>query len=137
MQASGRVDDRGLVSVSFRRDGPVAVASGQMEDNGGIGEWISPTLKCLGTWSAMRLDARQPVRLLRIVEPVLLRRNSSAKKDPAKADSYKASRPNFGGGHQVGWQKISTTRQPQSYVSDRIDLIGTSHRLVFQLTVKK
>ncbi len=54
MQATGKIDDRGVVSLIFRGNAHVATASGQMRDKTASGAWSSPTLKCAGSWSATR-----------------------------------------------------------------------------------
>lgn len=56
MKASGEISTRGVVSVAFRRDSHVANVSGQVKEKAAWGSWSSATLKCSGTWSAVRQD---------------------------------------------------------------------------------
>jgi hypothetical protein len=54
MQATGQIDQRGLVSVAFRRDSNVAHVAGKVKGSSGSGTWSSPTLQCGGSWRAAR-----------------------------------------------------------------------------------
>jgi hypothetical protein len=56
MKASGEITVHGIVSVAFRRDSHVANVSGQVKEKSGWGTWSSSTLKCAGTWDAVRQD---------------------------------------------------------------------------------
>lgn len=54
MQASGLIDQRGVVSVAFRRDNNVAHVAGRVQGRSGSGTWSSATLQCGGSWRAAR-----------------------------------------------------------------------------------
>ncbi len=54
MQATGQIDQRGIVSVAFRRDNNVAHVAGKVKGSAGSGTWSSPTLQCGGSWRAAR-----------------------------------------------------------------------------------
>lgn len=54
MQASGQIDQRGVVSLAFRRDNNVAHVAGKVKGSSGSGTWSSPTMQCGGSWRAAR-----------------------------------------------------------------------------------
>jgi hypothetical protein len=53
MEASGEISPGGLVSLEFRRDSQVATVVGRVSNKAGFGTWSSPTLRCVGTWTAV------------------------------------------------------------------------------------
>jgi hypothetical protein len=54
MQASGQINQSGVVSLAFRRDEQVANVAGKVNGGAGSGTWSSPTLQCAGSWRAAR-----------------------------------------------------------------------------------
>ena len=54
LEASGQINQRGVVNVAFARFGQVATARGRLASDGGSGTWYSPTLQCGGFWHANR-----------------------------------------------------------------------------------
>ncbi len=54
MQASGKIDAAGVVSLAFRRDNQLANVSGRVKGKVASGRWSSPTLQCTGSWTALR-----------------------------------------------------------------------------------
>ena len=54
MQASGQINQSGIVSLAFRRDEHIANVAGKVNGGTGSGTWSSPTLQCAGSWSAAR-----------------------------------------------------------------------------------
>ncbi|ACK49341.1 conserved hypothetical protein [Methylocella silvestris BL2] len=54
MQASGKINAQGGVSLAFRRDNQVANVAGKVKGRLASGTWSSPTLQCAGFWSAVR-----------------------------------------------------------------------------------
>ncbi|MEJ0094018.1 MAG: hypothetical protein WDN46_11450 [Methylocella sp.] len=54
MQASGEISARGIVSLAFRRDNQIANVAGKLKGKTGSGSWSSPTMQCVGSWSAER-----------------------------------------------------------------------------------
>lgn len=54
VQASGRIDPNGAVSLAFRRYNNVAHVAGSVNGNSGSGTWSSPTMQCGGSWRAAR-----------------------------------------------------------------------------------
>jgi hypothetical protein len=54
MEASGQINQRGVVNLAFARFGQVATAKGRLATGGGSGTWYSSTLQCSGSWQASR-----------------------------------------------------------------------------------
>jgi len=54
MEASGRINPRGMVSLEFQRFGQVATVTGRLGREAGSGTWSSPTMQCAGSWRASR-----------------------------------------------------------------------------------
>ena len=54
MEASGRINRRGVVDLAFRRMDKVALVTGRLADGSGAGTWSSPSLQCAGSWHAFR-----------------------------------------------------------------------------------
>jgi zona occludens toxin (predicted ATPase) len=54
LEASGQINQRGVVDVAFARFGQVATAKGRLAREGGSGTWYSPTMQCSGSWQASR-----------------------------------------------------------------------------------
>ena len=60
LDATGQINSRGLVNLRFERFGQVATATGRVAGGSGSGTWISPTLRCSGSWHAIRRGAAAP-----------------------------------------------------------------------------
>jgi hypothetical protein len=54
MEASGQINQRGIVDLAFRRFGQVATVIGTLGMGSGSGSWSSTTMQCAGSWSASR-----------------------------------------------------------------------------------
>jgi hypothetical protein len=54
LEASGRVNPQGVVSLAFRGFNEVAHVVGKLSGRLGSGTWSSPTLSCAGSWRAVR-----------------------------------------------------------------------------------
>ncbi len=54
MEASGRINSNGAVSLQFRRFGQIAKVTGHVAKGIGSGTWSSPTMQCSGSWQAAR-----------------------------------------------------------------------------------
>jgi hypothetical protein len=52
--ASGQIGSRGIVKLRFERFGQVANVTGRVSGGSGSGSWVSPTLRCSGSWRAIR-----------------------------------------------------------------------------------
>jgi hypothetical protein len=54
MEASGQINQRGIVVLAFQRFGQVATATGTLAMGSGSGTWSSKTMQCAGSWRATR-----------------------------------------------------------------------------------
>ncbi|MGH6810870.1 MAG: hypothetical protein ACREDM_00520 [Methylocella sp.] len=54
MEASGKISQRGIVDVAFRRFGQIATVTGKLVMGSGSGTWSSTTMQCAGSWRATR-----------------------------------------------------------------------------------
>ncbi|HUZ91088.1 MAG TPA: hypothetical protein VMU78_04200 [Methylocella sp.] len=54
MEASGQISQRGIVALAFQRLGQVANVTGKLARGYGSGSWSSATMRCAGSWRAMR-----------------------------------------------------------------------------------
>jgi hypothetical protein len=54
IEASGQINRRGIVDLTFRRMDKAVHATGWLADGSGSGTWSSPSLQCAGTWHAVR-----------------------------------------------------------------------------------
>jgi hypothetical protein len=54
MEASGHINQRGIVDLAFQRFGQVATVTGTVARGAGSGTWSSPTMQCAGSWRATR-----------------------------------------------------------------------------------
>jgi hypothetical protein len=54
MEASGRINRRGIVDLAFRSMDKVAHVTGRLADGMGSGTWSFPSQKCAGFWHAIR-----------------------------------------------------------------------------------
>jgi hypothetical protein len=54
LDATGQISSRGIVKLRFERFGQVANVTGRVSGGSGSGTWISPTLRCSGSWRAMK-----------------------------------------------------------------------------------
>jgi hypothetical protein len=54
LEAFGRIDPRGGVTLAFRGFNEVAHVVGRITGRQGSGTWSSPTMACAGTWRALR-----------------------------------------------------------------------------------
>ena len=52
MEASGRINQRGIVALAFEGFGEVATATGKLARGKGSGTWSSTTMQCAGSWRA-------------------------------------------------------------------------------------
>jgi hypothetical protein len=55
MEASGEINQRGIVDLAFQRFGQVATVVGTLGMGSGSGSWSSTTMQCAGSWRATRL----------------------------------------------------------------------------------
>ena len=55
MEASGQINQRGIVDLAFQRFGQVATVTGTLAMGSGSGTWSSKTMQCAGSWRATRL----------------------------------------------------------------------------------
>ena len=54
MEASGQINGRGVVALSFERFGQAATVTGRLAKGSGSGTWASKTMQCAGSWRALR-----------------------------------------------------------------------------------
>jgi hypothetical protein len=54
MEASGQINQRGIVDLAFQRFGQVATVTGTLAKGSGSGTWSSKTMQCAGSWRATR-----------------------------------------------------------------------------------
>ncbi len=54
MEASGQINQRGVVALAFQRMGQIAMVTGRVAKGYGSGTWSSSTMQCGGSWRAMR-----------------------------------------------------------------------------------
>ena len=54
IEASGQINQRGIVDLTFRGMDKVAHATGRLADGSGSGTWSFPPLHCAGSWHAVR-----------------------------------------------------------------------------------
>lgn len=54
LEASGQINQGGIVQLAFERFGQIATAKGRLARGEGSGTWYSPTLQCGGSWRASR-----------------------------------------------------------------------------------
>jgi len=54
MEASGQINQRGIVELAFQRFGQVATVTGKLAMGSGSGTWSSTTMQCAGSWRATR-----------------------------------------------------------------------------------
>ncbi len=54
MEASGRINQRGIVALAFERFGEIATVTGKLAKGKGSGTWSSMTMQCAGSWRATR-----------------------------------------------------------------------------------
>jgi hypothetical protein len=54
MEASGQINQRGIVDLAFQRFGQVATVTGTLAMGSGSGTWSSKTMQCAGSWRATR-----------------------------------------------------------------------------------
>jgi len=54
MEASGQINQRGVVALAFQRMGQIATVTGRVAKGHGSGTWSSSTMQCGGSWRAMR-----------------------------------------------------------------------------------
>jgi hypothetical protein len=54
MEASGQINQRGIVDLAFQRFGQVATVTGTLAMGSGSGTWSSTTMQCAGSWRATR-----------------------------------------------------------------------------------
>lgn len=54
MEASGQISQRGTVALAFERLGQVANVTGRLAKGSGSGTWSSATMRCAGSWRALR-----------------------------------------------------------------------------------
>jgi hypothetical protein len=54
MEASGQINQRGIVNLAFQRFGQVATVTGTLAKGSGSGTWSSKTMQCAGSWRATR-----------------------------------------------------------------------------------
>jgi len=54
MEASGQISQRGVVALAFQRMGQVATVTGRVAKGYGSGTWSSTTMRCGGSWRALR-----------------------------------------------------------------------------------
>jgi hypothetical protein len=54
MEASGQINQRGIVDLAFQRFGQVATVTGTLAMGSGSGTWSSKTMQCSGSWRATR-----------------------------------------------------------------------------------
>jgi hypothetical protein len=54
MEASGQINQRGIVDLAFQRFGQVAAVTGTLAKGSGSGTWSSKTMQCAGSWRATR-----------------------------------------------------------------------------------
>jgi hypothetical protein len=54
LDATGQIGSRGTVKLRFERFGQVANVTGRVSGGSGSGTWISSTLRCSGSWRAIR-----------------------------------------------------------------------------------
>jgi hypothetical protein len=54
IEASIKINDRGVVDLVFAGFGQVLTARGRLARGGGSGTWYSPTMLCRGSWRAKR-----------------------------------------------------------------------------------
>ncbi len=54
MEASGQINQRGIVDLAFQGFGQVATVTGKLARGSGSGTWSSPTMQCAGSWRATR-----------------------------------------------------------------------------------
>jgi len=57
LAATGQINPRGIVNLRFERFGQVATATGRVSGSSGSGTWIAPSLRCSGSWRAIRRGA--------------------------------------------------------------------------------
>ena len=53
-EASGQINQRGIVNLAFQRSGEVATVTGTLAMGSGSGTWSSKTMQCAGSWRANR-----------------------------------------------------------------------------------
>jgi hypothetical protein len=58
MNASGHINPRGNVHLTFKRFHHAATATGRLTTEAGSGTWHSPTMECAGSWHARRRSDR-------------------------------------------------------------------------------
>lgn len=51
---TGQVTPDGALQVRFAYLGDVVDVAGRLQGATGVGQWVSPTLECIGTWVAAR-----------------------------------------------------------------------------------
>jgi hypothetical protein len=54
MEASGQINQRGIVDLAFQRFGQIATVTGTLAMGSGSGTWSSKTMQCAGSWRATR-----------------------------------------------------------------------------------
>jgi hypothetical protein len=54
MEASGQINQRGIVDLAFQRFGQVATVTGTLAMGSGSGTWSSKTMQCAGSWRATK-----------------------------------------------------------------------------------
>lgn len=54
MEASGQINQRGIVELAFQRFGQVATVIGTLGMGFGSGSWSSTTMQCAGSWRATK-----------------------------------------------------------------------------------
>jgi hypothetical protein len=54
IEASGQINRRGIVNLTFRGMDKVAHATGSLAASSGSGTWSFPSLHCAGSWHAIR-----------------------------------------------------------------------------------
>jgi hypothetical protein len=54
VEASGQISGLGTVSLAFQSLGQVATATGKLASGSGRGTWSSSTMRCAGSWRALR-----------------------------------------------------------------------------------
>ncbi len=54
MEASGQINQRGIVDLAFQRFGQIATVTGMIGMRSGSGSWSSTTMQCAGSWRATR-----------------------------------------------------------------------------------
>jgi hypothetical protein len=54
MEASGQINGGGTVALAFQRLGQIATVTGRLVKGAGSGTWTSATMRCAGSWRAVR-----------------------------------------------------------------------------------